>query len=54
MARAGQGGANDLNAARLLVGELAARRPGWSRTSLLEARIAELEKDTNRAIDAYL
>lgn len=54
IARAGQGGAGDLAAARLLVGELAARRPGWSRTSLLEAKIAELEKDTNRAITAYL
>src|SRR5206468_772793 len=48
--RAERGDASGLVGARALVVELASRRPGWSRTPLLEAKIAELEKDPERAI----
>jgi len=43
-----------LGDARALLAEVAARRPGWGRVPLLEAKIAELERNPGRAIDGYL
>ena len=37
-----------------LLAEVVARQPGWGRVPLLEANIADLERNPGRAIDGYL
>jgi cellulose synthase operon protein C len=48
-----RGDKQGLGRARALLTEVAGRRPSWSRVPLLEARIAELEGDPERAIEGY-
>ncbi len=52
--RARQGDRSHLGEARTLLTEAARRRPGWARIPLLEAQIAELERNPDRAIAGYL
>jgi tetratricopeptide (TPR) repeat protein len=49
-----RGDTKPLGAARLMLAEVARRRPEWSRVPLLEAEIAELEGNPERAIEAYV
>jgi tetratricopeptide (TPR) repeat protein len=54
---AGKGGVNvkqQLDEARVLLAEVAKRRPEWSRVPRLESMIAELQGDKRRAADASL
>jgi tetratricopeptide (TPR) repeat protein len=52
--RASRGDRGRLDEAHTLLAEAARRRPGWARIPLLEARIAELERNPERAIAGYL
>jgi tetratricopeptide (TPR) repeat protein len=44
----------NLHRARLVLGQIARRRPDWARVPLLEASLDELEKKEERAIKSYL
>jgi tetratricopeptide (TPR) repeat protein len=52
--RAKQGDKKGLNVARRLLSEIWARRPGWSRVSLCEAQVEELNGNQQAAINQYL
>jgi tetratricopeptide (TPR) repeat protein len=52
--RARQGDKSGLIEARLLLSEIWARRPGWSRVSLCEAQVEELNGNQQAAINQYL
>jgi tetratricopeptide (TPR) repeat protein len=54
VARAAPGDRKTLDEARPLLAEVAARRPGWHRVPVCEARIAELSGNTDLAISHYL
>lgn len=53
MLAARRGDRKALADARTLSLEAATRRPGWPRVALLEADIAELEKNTEKALEKY-
>jgi len=46
-----RGGADDRKRARELLADLSVRRPGWSRVSLLEAHLDEMDGDVQRSLD---
>src|SRR5262249_3908796 len=54
LVRGANGDRRRLEEARARLNEAAARRPAWGRVPLLQAQLAELEGNTDRAIDDYL